>query len=119
MRSLGYAYDKEIEKRIRRQKRMDSYDFFTMLGFAEVHAIDCSSYEGADIIFDLNEELPENLKERFDYVINGGTLEHVFNIAKAMQNLSDMVMTGGKIMHIAPVAGWADHGFYNIQPTFF
>ena len=38
--------------------RLDMYDFFKAFGFSEVHAMDISSYEGADIVFDLNSSAP-------------------------------------------------------------
>jgi len=119
IKELGYEYDEAIADKINCQRSIDAFDIFKMFGFGEVHAVDYSEYEGADIVFDLNGELPENLRGAFDYVINGGTLEHVFHIAKAMENMSGMVKNGGMIMHISPVAGWVNHGFYSVSPTFF
>lgn len=81
--------------------------------------MDFSEYENADIVFDLNQNLPVNMFEKYDYVINGGTLEHIFDVAKAMRNISDMVKPEGIIIHVVPFAGLADHGFYSFSPTFF
>ncbi len=54
---------------------MDSYAFFEALGFDKVLSMDISKYENADIIFDLNDtELPEELNDKFDYILDGGTL---------------------------------------------
>ena len=39
------------------------------LGIKNLSIIDASGYEGADIIHDLNEPVPENLHGRFDAVI--------------------------------------------------
>ena len=58
-------------------------------------------------------------KHNIPYVINGGTLEHIFDVAKAMKNISDMVKPGGVVIHIVPFAGLANHGFYSFSPTFF
>ena len=66
----------------------------------------------------VNERLKE-AKESFDYIINGGTLEHVFDIKKAVSNMSGMLKCGGIIMHTSPAVGWVNHGFYSISPTFF
>ncbi len=98
---------------------MDSYSFFKKLGFEEVHAIDITNLEGADIIFDLNSILPEECYERFDYIINGGTLEHIFNTSNAMNNITQLLKKNGKMIHICPLAGYVDHGFYSFSPTFF
>ncbi len=119
--AMGLDYDKTLAAKIMEDYRVDSYVFFKMLGFSEVHAVDYSDYEGADIIFDLNSKgaLPEELNGTFDYVINGGTIEHVFDIATAMANISQMIKPGGIVMHISPSEMWPNHGFYSISPTFF
>lgn len=119
--AMGLTYDKMLAAKIITDYRVDSYEFFKMLGFSEVHAVDYSAYEGADIIFDLNSRgtFPEELNGSFDYVINGGTIEHVFDIAAAMTNISQMVKPGGIVMHVSPSEMWPNHGFYSISPTFF
>lgn len=98
---------------------IDSYDFFKMIGFEEVHAIDYSPYEGADIICDLSEDIPEEICSKFDYVIDGGVIEHVFNTAKAMENVAKILRVKGIIIHILPGIGLIDHGFYSFSPLFF
>ncbi|MCD4792897.1 MAG: hypothetical protein K8R54_06675 [Bacteroidales bacterium] len=40
-----------------------------------------------EIFLDLEKDLPENLIKKFDVVFNHTTLEHVFNIFKAFENL--------------------------------
>lgn len=56
---------------------------------------------------------------KFDYVVDGGTIEHVFDIAKAILNISSMAKIGGTIIHITPMAGTINHGFYNVSPNAF
>lgn len=116
---FGFQYDKKIYERIKTQQHTDSYDFFKMFGFSEVHAVDYSSYEGADIVFDLTSDLPKNLYHCFDYVVDGGTLEHTFDPAKSIKNMSNMVKNGGLIFHILPAVGWVNHGFYSFSPNMF
>ena len=54
-------------------EKVDSYELFYAIGAKEVHALDYSDYENADIIFDLNDrELPEKLVEKYDIIIDGG-----------------------------------------------
>lgn len=119
VKSYGFRYDETMYKKINGIMPIDSYKFFKMFGISEVHALDVSKHEGADIICDLNKELPKNLYQQFDFIVNGGTLEHVFDVAKAMTNMSNMVKESGMIIHLAPLAGYVDHGFYSISPTFF
>ena len=82
--------------------------------------MDISPYEGADIIFDLNQrELPPELINRFDYIVDGGTTEHVFDYAQALRNISKMLKVGGKIFHYLPACGWLNHGYYSLSPSLF
>jgi len=60
--------------------------FARELGASKVSAMDVSEYEGADILHDLNVPAPANLHERFDLLIDGGTLEHVFNVPVSMES---------------------------------
>lgn len=93
---------------------------FRQLKFSEIDVLDVSAFEGATIQFDLNsEETPANLVERFDVIIDHGTLEHVFHLPNALRNLNRMLRTGGRIVHSAPSGNFFDHGFYMFQPTLF
>ena len=93
-------------------------DFFSSIGFSNVEALDLSSASGADHIFDLNEdELPPRFLGRFDAVLNGGTLEHVFHVPNALTSITRMLGPQGHVIHLLPCNGWVDHGFYQISPT--
>jgi len=93
---------------------------FRSMGFASIHALDYSEFEGATIIHDLNAPtLPEELHEKFDVIIDHGTLEHVFHIPNALQNLFRLLKTGGRLIHSSPTSNLVDHGFYMFSPTFF
>lgn len=92
--------------------------FFASLGLTDVSAMDVSDFEGADVIFDLNEPTPPTaLLQRFGLILNGGTLEHVFHVPNALSNLSAMLRPGGAILHVLPCNNWVDHGFYQFSPT--
>jgi hypothetical protein len=62
-----------------------------LLGAREVVSIDVSDHDAATHIMDLNHDIPPQYKEGFDLVIDGGTLEHVFNYPVAVANLMRMV----------------------------
>ena len=94
-------------------------DFFTMLGFDEVHSCDMSAYEGSTHIVDLNEPLPEELIGKYDTVFDGGTIEHVFDQRTVFKNIHDLLKTPGRIIHFSPGTHWVDHGFYMYSPLFF
>jgi len=82
----------------------------------EIHALDYSSFEGADILHDLNRPIPGSLMSGFDLVIEGGTLEHVFNFPIAIANLMGMTKVGGAIFGSTVANNLCGHGFYQFSP---
>jgi hypothetical protein len=97
---------------------MRSAELFEGLGLGAPTSLDVSDYEGAQVLFDLNaDDLPAALQSAFNLVFNGGTLEHVFNVANALTNISRMVRAGGAVLHVFPLHNWVDHGFYQFSPT--
>ncbi|MFD3162304.1 hypothetical protein [Herpetosiphon sp. NSE202] len=89
------------------------------LGASSADSIDFSAYESATILHDLNQPIPAELHGRFSSVIDGGTLEHIFNLPIALQNSLNMVAEGGHFLAIAPCNNMAGHGFYQFSPELF
>ena len=80
----------------------DDVVLFKKLGFEEVKSLDHDSYEGADFIHDLNTPIPDSLKGRFDFIYDGGTVEHIFDTPQCLRNIYDLLKPGGVIMHCSP-----------------
>ena len=59
---------------------------FHALGIDGVKALDASAYEGAEIVHDLNRPLPDNLKATADFIVDGSTLDNVFDPAMTLRN---------------------------------
>ncbi|MBM7846437.1 hypothetical protein [Herpetosiphon giganteus] len=89
------------------------------LGASSADSIDFSDYESATILQDLNQPIPAELHGRFSSVIDGGTLEHIFNLPIALQNSLNMVAEGGHFLAITPCNNMAGHGFYQFSPELF
>jgi SAM-dependent methyltransferase len=85
-------------------------------GCATVESID-PGVPGSTHKFDLNDPVP--LEQTYDIVANYGTGEHVFNVHQFYKTAHELTAVGGLMIHTAPMCGWVDHGFFNIQPTFF
>jgi SAM-dependent methyltransferase len=90
-----------------------------LMGAKRVESIDISDYEGASIVHDMNERLPESYRGRFTIVIDGGSLEHVFNFPVALRNCMDAVAPGGHFIGITPSNNLMGHGFYQFSPELF
>lgn len=98
----------------------DYPSFFSLLGFSQAESLDISDFEGAEHILDLNQaETPEHLQERFDVILNHGTLEHVFHLPNALANVFRMLRPGGVVIHLTPINNLVGHGFYQLSPCFF
>lgn len=90
-----------------------------LMGAERVDSIDVSNYEGASIVHDMNEVLPASYRDQFTIVIDGGSLEHVFNFPVALKNCMDAVTLGGHFVGITPSNNLMGHGFYQFSPELF
>ena len=94
--------------------------FFTrFLGAQSVDAVDHSGYEGAVLTHDLNQPIPPQWEQRYDAVVDGGTLEHVFNFPTAIANCMRLVREGGRLFVFTPANNQLGHGFYQFSPELF
>jgi hypothetical protein len=89
------------------------------LGSTEIESIDFSDFEGATIQHDMNQPIDASLEQRFDAVIDGGSLEHIFNVPVAIANCMRMTKVGGCLMVCSPANNHFGHGFYQFSPDFF
>jgi hypothetical protein len=92
---------------------------FRALGAKNVWSMDVSEYEGADFVHDLNLPLEAGLKERFDLVYDGGTLEHVFDFPTGLKNCMEMTREGGRLFIHTVTNNYCGHGFYQFSPELF
>lgn len=119
LRRTGVAYDSGTLARIRARGHVfTTREFFELLGFAEYEDIDLDPDEGVSIVHDLNTPVPQRLNQRFDLVFENGTIEHVFDLRTAMDNIARMVKIGGWVSHGSPLDAF-NHGFYNLSMNFF
>jgi len=90
-------YDQETRK-AQGEKFINDETFFGLLGVSDLHSMDVSAYEGADFIHDLNDPVPETLHERFDFIIDGGSFDHLINLEAAFGSVMKMLKPGGRIL---------------------
>jgi SAM-dependent methyltransferase len=96
-----------------------SEPLFQILGAESTDSLDYSDYEKATIVHDLNRPIPENLKNKFDAIIDGGTMEHVFNFPVAIKNCMEALKVGGHYIGISPSNNQMGHGFYQFSPDLY
>jgi hypothetical protein len=96
-----------------------SDEFLRFLGAKEIVTSDYSDFEGATYLHDLNERYPEDMRGRFDMVLDGGTLEHIFNCPAALRHCMELIRLGGHFVTITPSHNFMGHGFYQLSPELF
>lgn len=93
--------------------------FFNLLGIKDFHAMDVSSYEGADIIHDLNERIPESLRDQFDFIIDGGTFDHLVDVRTAFENVVQMLKVGGRVFQWNAASNFTGQAYISFGPDLF
>ena len=81
--------------------------------------MDFSDYEGSTVLHDLSEPVSPDLHGRYDVVIDGGSLEHVFNFPVAIASCMQMVRPGGSLFVFSMANNHMGHGFYQFSPELF
>ncbi len=94
-------------------------EFLRKLGAVKIDSLDINDYQGATIIQDLNLPIDSSFHNKYDLVLEFGTIEHVANISQAMQNLMLLVKPGGLLIFVSPGNNFFGHGCYQISPEFF
>jgi hypothetical protein len=106
-------------------KLLDRYQYFMYceqlfedLGFQSIDSIDYSSYEEANIIHDMNQPLPNNMK-KYNYIYDGGTIEHIFNTPQVLQNIINLLEIDGIFCSVTCNNNLSGHGLYQFSPELF
>lgn len=82
--------------------------------------IDITGEENADFIHNLNFKIIQNdLIKQFDFVIDPGTSEHIFNQEENLSNIFKLLKENGMYFFSLPANSWIDHGFRQYSPTYF
>tara|TARA_B100000315_G_C14570045_1_gene585015 strand:+ start:1170 stop:2114 length:945 start_codon:yes stop_codon:yes gene_type:complete len=112
--------DKDAHKleRISNDKGYSEF-LFKLLGAEVVHSIDVSSFEGANIIHDMNCNISDELTEEYTAVFDGGCLEHIFNFPIAIRNCMCLLNISGSFLSSTPINNYVGHGFYQFTPELF
>jgi len=89
------------------------------LGAEVLDTFDYSDYEGATCIADMNKPVDPVYHGRYTTVLDGGSLEHIFNFPQAITNCMQMVAEGGHFVAFCPANNFFGHGFYQFSAELF
>ncbi len=73
-------------------------ELFRLLGVPKVLALDHSDYEGAEIIHDLTKPILPNLQGCADFIVDGSTLDNVFDPAMVIRNYAGVLRPAGRLI---------------------
>jgi len=87
-----------------------------------VDHLDASGYQGAAIIQDMNLPLTDEnraLSGCYDVILDGGSLEHFFDVPQAIRNYDSFLKVGGFIYISTNANNHFGHGFYQFSSELF
>lgn len=119
LEEFGHFRDEAQIARIFSDPNGFSEPFLRELGATHVDSVDATDYEGATYSHDLNADLPDSMHGQYDAVIDGGTLEHVFNFPTALKSAMQTVKEGGRLYIITQCNNAMGHGFYQFSPELY
>lgn len=110
---------KEVPEYTRSLEQKYSDEMLSILGAGEVDVLDISDYEGANIIHDMNEPIPEKYCGKYSCVFDGGATEHMFNYPVAITNIMKILNVGGCYIGTVPSDHVNGHGLYQFGPMIY
>jgi SAM-dependent methyltransferase len=117
---FGFCQGESQEEFNRRfEGRRGAEPLISILGADPIESLDISAYQGATIVHDLNTPLPAEYRNTYDCVIDGGTLEHVFNTPVALTSIMQILKPGGLYLCITTGNNFFCHGFYQFGAEVF
>ena len=97
--------------------RTDLDSLKSAMNFKKAETLDI---EGSPTIkLDLQNPIPKDLENRFDWIIDAGTLFWCFDIASVWKNILSMLKEDGCVFHLNAMSGYFGRGYYSFQPHLF
>jgi SAM-dependent methyltransferase len=92
--------------------------FFSLFSTMGIRTLDVTDYEGAEIVHDMHDPIPDTLADQFDFIWNGSCLDNMADPATAIQNTFRMLKPGGRVFMME--IGTPHHNAYTMySPAFF
>lgn len=96
----------------------DAY-FFRKFPDTQLDALDVVAGFGGTVIHDLNAPVPESLHEQFDFILDGGTFDHLMQLGTAFTNVIRMLKPGGRVLHFNAASGYIGAAYVSFGPDLF
>lgn len=113
--SLGYKDNFTGEDFPEDFQLSDLKDLLILKGLQDIQHLDLFDPR-AEFRYDLNRPVPEEEYEKYQTLVDIGTLEHVFDTRQCLENSLRMVKIGGLYFLVTPVKGYFKHGLHTFNP---
>lgn len=110
---------KKINKEAENYIHAETFFEFMNIPKEEYYDIDKFNFDKPVILHDLEKPVGESYHNFFEFVLDTGTAEHIFDVRAVMENIIRVTKIGGYILQILPAHNYINHGFYQFSPTFF
>jgi hypothetical protein len=120
--TIYYSTSKEV---IKINKEALNYihakTFFEFLDIPQdqYYDIDKFPFDKPVILHDLEKPFDAHYHNFFNFVVDSGTMEHIFDVKSVMNNIVQITKVGGYVLQLIPAQNFLNHGFYQFSPTFF
>lgn len=128
----GFPYNKSVDVKFstsqelprinpQAKKYIHAKTFFELVNIPQeqYYDIDKFDFDQPKILHDLEKPLDTRFNNFFNFVLDSGTLEHIFDVKAVLSNIVNAVKVGGYVLHLVPAANFLNHGFYQFSPTLF
>jgi SAM-dependent methyltransferase len=96
----------------------DAY-FFSKFPNVKLDSLDVVEGFGGTVIHDLNTPIPKSLEGQFDFILDGGTFDHLVQLGTAFQNVIRMLRPGGRVFHYNAASGYIGAAYVSFGPDLF
>lgn len=96
----------------------DEY-FFRKFPIDKLDSLDVVPGYGGTIIHDLNVPVGSELHNQFDFIVDGGTFDHLMQLGTAFRNVIRMLKPGGRVLHYNAASGYIGAAYVSFGPDLF
>lgn len=93
--------------------------FFSKFPKVKLESLDVVEGFGGTVIHDLNTPIPAELEGQFDFILDGGTFDHLVQLGTAFQNVIRMLRPGGRVFHYNAASGYIGAAYVSFGPDLF
>lgn len=99
--------------------RVDDKYFFSKFPISQLDSLDVVEGFGGTLIHDLNKPLSEEHHNKFDFILDGGTFDHLVQIGTAFKSVVQMLKPGGRVFHYNAASGYIGAAYVSFGPDLF